>query len=118
MAQTFADLRRERPGRAFTLWIFLETLAGVVRERATHVGRLTMAGNVFRTVKYAALAVGALTVAGIVTVMLLARGTGEDIAGVVAPALLLTTLSVAAAVAAAVMQGRQRKRAGGDPRAD
>ncbi|GIF69932.1 hypothetical protein Ais01nite_79670 [Asanoa ishikariensis] len=110
MEQTFRDLRRERPGPGFTLWIFLETFAGIVRERATDVGRSAMARNVFKTVKYVALAVGALMVAGIVTVMLLARGTGEDITGVVAPALLLTILSVVAAVVATVMQGRQNRR--------
>ncbi|SNT60746.1 hypothetical protein SAMN05421812_112181 [Asanoa hainanensis] len=107
MEQTFTDLRRERAG---VLWIFTETFAGIVRERATDLGRLAMTSNVFRIVKFAALAVAGLMVAGIVTVMLLARGTGEDITGVVAPALLLVVLSVVAFVVATVMQGRQRKR--------
>ena len=59
---------------------------------------------VFRIVKWLALATGGLMVAGVATVMLLASGTGEDITGVVAPALLLTLLSVVAAVVAAILQ--------------
>ncbi|GIF72174.1 hypothetical protein [Asanoa siamensis] len=112
MEQTFADLRRERVGHAFVIWIFVETFAGVVRERATDLARWTMvrnAADVFRLVKYLALAVGGLTVAGIVTVMVLARGTGEDITGVVAPALLLVALSVVTAVVAAIFQRRGRR---------
>jgi hypothetical protein len=57
------------------------------------------------TVKYAATAVSVLLVAGILTLMVLARGkTGDDgdIAGVVAPALLLTCVSGVVAVVAAV----------------
>lgn len=71
------------------------------------------ATDVFRIVKYVALAAGGVLVAGIVTVMVLARGTGEDITGVVAPALLLTIISVAAAVVAAVLQGRSGRRGRG-----
>ena len=68
------------------------------------------ATNVFRIVKYVALAAGALMVAGIATVMVLARGTGEDITGVVAPALLLMLLSLVAAVVAAILQGSSDRR--------
>jgi hypothetical protein len=126
MEQTFTDLCRERAGSkghghgAFILWMFIETFAGIVRERATHLARLAMTRNatdVFRLVKYLALAAAGLLVAGIATVMVLARGTGEDITGVVAPALLLTVLSVVAAVVAAVLQGtsgRRRHNAGDD----
>ena len=118
MEQTFTDLWRERAGAdgRFLLWIFLETFAGIVRERATDLARLAMPRNatdVFRIVKYVALAAGGVLVAGIVTVMVLARGTGEDITGVVAPALLLTIISVAAAVVAAVLQGRSGRRGRG-----
>lgn len=52
--------------------------------------------RVLKTVKYSAIAVGVLTVAGILTVMFLAEaksGDDGDIAGVVAPALLLTCVS-------------------------
>ncbi|PYC73477.1 hypothetical protein C7C45_07410 [Micromonospora arborensis] len=126
MEQTFTDLCRERAGTegrghgAFILWIFTETFAGIIRERATDLARWTMARkatNVFRIVKYLALAIGGLLVAGIATVMVLARGTGEDITGVVAPALLLTLLSVVAAAVAAILQGasdRRRHSAGDD----
>ncbi|PYC66895.1 hypothetical protein C7C45_23710 [Micromonospora arborensis] len=119
MEQTFTDLCRERTateGRgqgAFILWIFTETFAGIIRERATDLARLTMvrnATNVFRIVKYLALATGGLMVAATATVMVLARGTGEDITGVVAPALLLTLLSAVAAVVAAILQGTSDRR--------
>ena len=68
--------------------------------------------RVLKTVKYIAIAIGLVMGAGILTVMLLARGkTGEDgdIAGVVAPALVLTCVSgVVAAVAAARQKRVQR----------
>jgi hypothetical protein len=67
--------------------------------------------RVLKTVKYGAMAVGVLMVAGILTVMVLARGkTGDDgdIAGVVAPALLLTCASGVVAVVAAVLEKRAR----------
>jgi hypothetical protein len=68
--------------------------------------------RVLKTVKYSAIAVGVLMIAGILTVMVLARGkTGDDgdIAGIVAPALLLTCVSgVVAAVAAARQKRAQR----------
>jgi hypothetical protein len=68
--------------------------------------------RVLRTVKYSAIAVAVLTVAGILTVMVLARGkTGDDgdIAGVVAPALLLTFVSGGVAVVAAVREKRAQR---------
>jgi hypothetical protein len=49
------------------------------------------------------LAAGGSLVAGIAAVMVRARGTAEDITGVVAPALLLTVLSVVDAVVAAIL---------------
>lgn len=60
-------------------------------------------------VKYSAIALGALMVAGIVTLMVLARGTGEDITGIVAPALLIAFLSSVVATVAAVLQKRVQK---------
>ena len=66
-----------------------------------------------KSVKYAATAVGVLLVAGILILMVLARGkTGDDgdIAGVVAPALLLTCVSGVVAVVAAVRQKRAQQR--------
>ena len=68
--------------------------------------------RVLKTVKYSAIVVGVLMVAGILTVMVLARGkTGDDgdIAGVVAPALLLTCVSGVVAAVAAVRQKRAQR---------
>jgi hypothetical protein len=65
--------------------------------------------RLLKTVKYSAIAIGGLMVAGILTVMILARGkTGDDgdIAGVVAPALLLTCVAGVVAALAAVRQKR------------
>ena len=59
-----------------------------------------------KTVKYTAIAMAVLMLAGILTVMFLARGTNEDITGVVSPALLITILSGAAAIGATVLQRR------------
>lgn len=65
-----------------------------------------------KTVKYVAIAVGGVMLAGIVTVMFLARGkSGDDgdIAGVVAPALLVAGVSVVVAAVAAVRQRREQR---------
>ena len=70
--------------------------------------------RVLKTVKYSAIAVGGLMVAGILTVMVLASGkTGDDgdIAGVVAPALFLTCISGLVALVAAVRQRRAQRTA-------
>ncbi len=60
-------------------------------------------------VKYAGATISGLIVAGIATLMFLARGTGEDITGIVAPAILITFLSSVAAVGATVLQWRAQK---------
>jgi hypothetical protein len=68
-----------------------------------------------KTVKYAAVVGSVLLVSGILTLMVLARGrTGDDgdIAGVVAPALLLTFVSGVVAVVAAIGQKRAQRRVG------
>jgi hypothetical protein len=68
-----------------------------------------------KTVKYAAVVGSVLLVSGILTLMVLARGrTGDDgdIAGVVAPALLLTFVSGVVAVLAAIGQKRAQRRVG------
>ena len=67
--------------------------------------------RVLKVVKRAAIAVGVLMMAGIVVVMVRARGkTGDDgeIAGVVAPALLLACAAGVIAAAAAVLEKRAR----------
>ena len=60
-------------------------------------------------VKYAAIAISASMVAGIVALMILSRGKGEDITGIVAPALLITLVSGFVAIVAAVLQRRVKK---------
>ena len=68
--------------------------------------------RVLKTVKYSATALAVLMVAGILTLMVLARGkTGDDgdIAGVVAPALVLTCVSAVVAAGAAVRQKRAQR---------
>ena len=65
--------------------------------------------HVLKLVKCSAIALAALMAAGIVTLLFLARGTGEDITGIVAPALLVTMVSTVVAVSAAVMQRREPK---------
>jgi hypothetical protein len=70
--------------------------------------------HVLKTVKYIAIAVGGMMLAGILTVMFLARGkSGDDgdIAGVVAPALLVTCVSGVVAAVAAVRQRRAQRQA-------
>ncbi|MEQ1763696.1 MAG: hypothetical protein ABL984_11170 [Pyrinomonadaceae bacterium] len=64
----------------------------------------------FKTIKFLAIALAALMLAGIATVMFLARNTNEDITGVVAPALLITILSGATAFAASILQKRAKGR--------
>ena len=60
-------------------------------------------------VKYSGITVSALMVAGIVTLMVISRGKGEDITGIVAPALLVTIVSSIGATVAAVLQKRAQK---------
>ena len=62
-----------------------------------------------RFVKYSGITVGALIVLGIVALMVISRGKGEDITGIVAPALLLTLVSSMVAIVAAVLQKRAQK---------
>jgi hypothetical protein len=127
MEQTFADLYRDQVrtrGRGLTgfmLWILVETSIGIVRERAMSLARYAVTRNstrLFMVMKFSAIALGGLMVAGILTLMILARGTGEDIAGIVAMALLVTLMSAVAAIAAALLQRaseRRRRDAGNEP---
>ena len=48
-------------------------------------------------------------VAGIVALMVLSRGKGEDITGIVAPALLITIVSGFVAFVAGILQKRVKK---------
>lgn len=63
-----------------------------------------------KTLKYSAIAVSALMVAGIVTLMLISRGKGEDITGIVAPALLITIVSGVVAIVAAILLKRASRK--------
>ena len=62
-----------------------------------------------RCLKYCAITVSALMVAGIIALMVLSRGKGEDITGIVAPALLITIVSGFVAIVAAILQRRVKK---------
>jgi spore maturation protein SpmA len=66
-----------------------------------------------KAVKYSAIALSALTVAGIATLMFISRDKDEDIAGIVAPALLITIISTVIAIVAAILQKRSIDRDGG-----
>jgi hypothetical protein len=117
LEQTFNDLCRERvkAGRgllSFVFWTFFETSAAIIRENSTNIMRSTMkqdSTQFLKIVKYFAMTVGALMVAGIVTLMIISRGKGEDITGIVAPALLITFVSALVATVAAVLQKRAQK---------
>lgn len=135
MEQTFHDLCREhsRSGRGLfrvLLWTFLETFAGALRENADRAlqpaikrGSILLLMNqacsessatALRRLKYAAVGISVLMMAGIITLMILARGKGEDIAGIVAMALMITVASGVVAAVAAVLQRRvQRNLASG-----
>ena len=65
-----------------------------------------LSAKAWRYIKYSAVTIGVLMVAGIVTLMVLSRGKGEDITGIVAPGLLITFLSSVVAIVAAVFQKR------------
>ena len=59
---------------------------------------------ILEAVKYSAIALAALTVTGIVTLMFISWDKDEDITGVVAPALLITIISTITAIVAAILQ--------------
>ena len=72
----------------------------------------TASAATLRAIKLSAIAIGVLMVAGIVALMVLSAGKGEDIAGIVAPALFVTLVAAVVATVAAVLQKRAQK--GGD----
>jgi hypothetical protein len=96
----------------FVLWTFAETSVAIIRENATTIVRWAMkedSAQFLKAVKYSAITLAALMVLGIVTLMVLSRGTGEDITGIVAPALLVTFVSSGVAIVAAASQKRVQK---------
>ena len=62
-----------------------------------------------RLIKYCAITIGVLMVAGVAAVMALSFGKGEDIAGIVAMGLLVTFASSVVAAVAAVLQNQVQK---------
>jgi spore maturation protein SpmA len=70
---------------------------------------MNQGATTLKYIKYCAVTISALMLAGIATLMVLARGTGEDITGIVAPTLLITFLSSVVAIVAAVFQKRVQK---------
>lgn len=74
--------------------------------------------RILKRVKYWAIAVGVVVMSGVVVVMVLARGKiGDDgdVAGVIAPALLLACVSGAVAAVAAGLQKRAPRATLGSP---
>ena len=65
--------------------------------------------TLLKFVKYSGITISGLMVAGIAALMVLARGKGEDMTGIVAPALLVTIVSSVVATVAAVLQKRAQK---------
>ena len=68
-----------------------------------------LSAGALRRIKYCAMTISTLMVAGIAALMLLSRGKGEDIAGLVALGLLVTFASGAVAIVAALLQRRVQK---------
>lgn len=62
--------------------------------------------TILKTIKYLAIALGALMIAGIATLMYISRDKNEDITGIVAPAALITMISTVIAIIASVLQKR------------
>ena len=65
--------------------------------------------STLKCVKLCAITISALMMAGIIALMVLSRGKGEDITGIVAPALLVTIVSGFVAIVAAILQNRVKK---------
>jgi spore maturation protein SpmA len=78
--------------------------------RAAPVSRGIKDDSFLKVVKYGAIGVAALMLVGIGSLMFISYGTGEDITGIVAPALLVTIVSSVVAMVAAVLQRRARRR--------
>ncbi|MBE7170810.1 MAG: DUF2975 domain-containing protein [Williamsia sp.] len=62
-----------------------------------------------RVIKYCAIIISALIVAGVITVMVMSAGKGEDITGIVMMGLILTFISGIGATLAAVLQKNLQK---------
>lgn len=62
-----------------------------------------------RRLKITAIILGVLMAAGILALLVISRGEGEDITGIVAPALLFTLVTGGVAIVAAILQKRVEK---------
>jgi hypothetical protein len=115
LEQTFHDLCRDQIRAQsgflrFVLWAFFETATSIVKENVRSiVGMKQDSKPLLKLIKYSAITISALMVTGIITLMILARGKGEDIAGIVAMALLVTIASSVVAIVAAVLQKKAQK---------
>jgi hypothetical protein len=79
--------------------------------------RSTSTARTLGQIKFCAIVLSAMMLAGIVGLMILSAGKGEDITGIVAPALLIALLSGVAAAVTAVMQKRAKAAGSNPPRA-
>lgn len=77
--------------------------------RATTSTSSGLSTQSLKRIKLTALSLCLLTIAGIVGIMILASGKDEDIAGIVAPAMLLVIISGITAGIAAIAQKRAAK---------
>lgn len=121
------EVAKQRPGTEYLLYLFLAyvTVLSIpfffglyqgVKLLSQLDGNQTFPENSagpLRWIKFSALAVSALLVAGIAALLVLARGKDEDLTGIVAPALLVTLLSTGVAIMAAVVQQRMQQATGG-----
>lgn len=62
--------------------------------------------TILKTIKYLAIALSALMIAGVAALMFISRDKNEDITGIVAPAALITMISTVLAIIASVLQKR------------
>jgi hypothetical protein len=114
------EAAKQRPGTAYLLYLFLVYVCllsipffvGLYQgfKLLSHMDGnkafSELSAGALRQIKYSAVTISALMVAGIAALMALSRGKGEDITGIVAPGLLITFLSSVVATVAAVFQKR------------
>jgi archaellum biogenesis protein FlaJ (TadC family) len=114
---------KDRPGAAYVIYLFLTyaivisvpffvaVLQGfrLLTYLNTDQGVSESSAGALRQIKISAFAITVLLIAGIVGLMILSRGKGEDITGVVAPALLLTIAACAVAAIAGAFQKRVQR---------
>jgi hypothetical protein len=100
------------PKTAWLAYLFLVALYQAFKLLTYIDGDKAFSGfsvKALRHIKYCAVIISALMVAGIAAVMVLSVGKGEDIAGIVAAGLLVTFPSSVVAAFAAVLQKQVQK---------